>query len=725
MAFEGSDLLWPFSNLQRVDADDLREAAHEIFFTSCRSSPGFGGRNALAYYSSSFDASNDTTTGGSWAGQGSSSTTSNANSNNGVINSKVKRALGLRMIRRSKSSRRANSIGNEFSCSSPKSPTGSASPGRNAFNTLPPARAKRRMTLAELMRQQLRVTEQGDNRLRKTLVRTLVGQTARKPETIILPLELLRHLKPTEFGEPHEYHMWQRRQFHLLECGLLLHPSISLDKNSSAAVRLRDLARSVDESPLDTTAKNSEAMRSLCNSVLSLSWRSASDSSTTTETCHWADGYPFNIHIYVTLLRSIFDLQDETAILDEVDEMLELMKKTWTTLAISRPIHNLCFTWVLFERFVKAGGGGGPEAELLGATLMTMNEVMGDAKRVAVERDAVYMRILGPTMTAIKRWSEKRLGDYHRYYRRGSIGVMENLLPLVSAVTKILEENVPVMGPLPSPEKGLSVVLMDSTGNKVDKYIRSSLRNAFSQVYKERFEIYLKISNSDLGSWFVFLKLLETQNITSAIFQEEEVNEALLKLAKETEELALREKEIFSPILKKWHPMAAGSAAVSLHSCYGTLLKQYVVGIPTLNAETLKALQSAGKLEKLLVQMVVEDSVDCEDGGKAIVREMIPYEVDGIIIGLLKEWIQERMKKGRECIQRAKETEAWKPMSKNEAYGQSAVELIKMVKEAIGDFFDLPLGITEDILLNFAEGLSHLFHDYISFLASCGNNSNL
>lgn len=137
----------------------------------------------------------------------------------------------------------------------------------------------------------------------------------------------------------------------------------------------------------------------------------------------------------------------------------------------------------------------------------------------------------------------------------------------------------------------------------------------------------------------------------------DEASEVLIKLANETERLAAKEKEIFSPVLKKWHPIAAGVAAVTLHTCYGTLLKQYLVATSVLTEETTTVLQTAGKLEKVLVQMVVEDSVECEDGGKAIVREMVPYEVDSIILNRLKQWIQEILKKGKEFLLRAKETE--------------------------------------------------------------------
>lgn len=151
--------------------------------------------------------------------------------------------------------------------------------------------------------------------------------------------------------------------------------------------------------------------------------------------------------------------------------------------------------------------------------------------------------------------------------------------------------------------------------------------------------------------------MLEERNINIASFENDDVIETLIKLANATEELATKEKDVFTPVLKKWHPIAAGVAAVTLHTCYGTLLRQYLAGTTFLTSETALVLQRAGKLEKVLVQMVVEDSVDCEDGGKMMVREMIPYEVDSIKINLLRKWIQDSLKKGKDVLVRSKDSE--------------------------------------------------------------------
>ncbi|XP_060180312.1 protein unc-13 homolog [Lycium barbarum] len=672
------DLDWPFENIDGLHRDHFRDAAYEIFFTACRSSPGFGGRTAISYHNPS--------EGGDGSGSGAGSTSPGSPVKpSGVgmaVTSKVKTALGLKMLKRSRS-RRTSSYGG-----TPSSPGGGTSP-KVAF-TVPHTRARRPMTSAEIMRRQMRVSEQSDSRLRKTLMRTLVGQMGRRAETIILPLELLRHLKPSEFNDTHEYHQWQKRQLRILEAGLLLHPSIPVERSNTFAKRFREIIKLAENKAIDT-GKNSETMRALCNSVVSLAWRTVDGSPT--DICHWADGFPLNIHIYSALLSSVFDLKDNTMVLDEVDELLELMKKTWVILGINKSIHNLCFTWVLFEQYIATGQ---VEPDLLGASMiMLSSEVASDAKKV--DREPVYVNMLANVLATMREWSEKRLVNYHENFNRGSAGLVENNLPLFFAATKILEEDVPGYTSTRF-EKG-DELADESAGNKVSYFIRSSVRNAFA-------------------------KMLEEMSIDGASFELEEVSQTLIKLANETEELAAKEKETFSPVLKKWHPISAGVAAVALHSCYGTLLKQYLTGATLLTKQTVLVLQKAGRLEKVLIQMAVEDSVECEDGGKAIVREMVPYEVDLIIMSLVRKWIQERLKKGKEIIMRAKETETWNPKSKSEPYAQSAVDLMRHAKEAVDNFFEIPMVISEDLVGDLADGFEHLFKEYITFVTSCGSKQS-
>ncbi|KAE8735981.1 hypothetical protein F3Y22_tig00000218pilonHSYRG00100 [Hibiscus syriacus] len=659
------DLAWPFGKLEGLDDDDIRETAYEILFMTCRLLPGFGGRNALTFYSS-----HDNVDGGSPGSPRSRA--NNGASTRGSMNSMDFSNGGGGGGSRQSSP--ATHHGRSASIS------GFSLGGGIGFSTLQSSKTRRPLTSAEIMKQQMRVTEQSDSRLRKTLTRTLVGQMGRRPETIILPLELLRHSKPSEFNDTQEYHIWQRRQLKVLEVGLL--SSIPLDKSNHLVMQLIDTIRASESNPIDTS-KNSEITRTLCNTVASLACGSTNN--TPTDVCHWADGYPFNIHIYISLLQAIFDTKDETLVLDEVDELLELIKKTWSILGINRAIHNACFTWVLFQKYVVTNQA---EPDLLSAAYTMLTEVEIDARKA--DKDTTYVKLLSCVLVSVENWVEKRLLHYHEYFNKANADEIENLVPMALFSAKILNEDLKMME--------VDKMLVDLNGDRVDTYIRFSVQNAFA-------------------------KMIENENVKHTE-ENRGPNEALLQLAKQTEDLAAKERELFSPILKKWHPIAAGVAAVTLHQSYGAVLKQYLSETIVLNGEIVEVIERAAKLENVLVQMVVEDSVECDDGGKGIVREMVPYEVDSIILRLLRQWIDERTKKEKELIPRVKETETWNPKSKSEPYAQSCEELTRSVNQMVKDFFDIPIGITDDLISDLAQGLEQIFQEYTTFVASCGSKQS-
>lgn len=123
-------------------------------------------------------------------------------------------------------------------------------------------------------------------------------------------------------------------------------------------------------------------------------------------------------------------------------------------------------------------------------------------------------------------------------------------------------------------------------------------------------------------------------------------------LAEDIGELALSEKNIYSPVFKRWHSLAAGVSAATLHSCYGDELKRFIVGISELTPDAIQVLRAADKLEKDLVQIAVEDAAESDDGGKSIIREMPPYEAEKVIGDLVKGWIKTRVDRLKEWIDR-------------------------------------------------------------------------
>ncbi|MBA0838859.1 hypothetical protein Goarm_004647 [Gossypium armourianum] len=277
---------------------------------------------------------------------------------------------------------------------------------------------------------------------------------------------MLQQLKPSDFPNQGEYEAWQRRNLKLLEAGLLLHPLLPLDKTDTAPQRLRQIIRGALEKPLET-GKNNESMQALRSIVLSLACRTFDGSAS--ETIHWADGFPLNLRIYQMLLEACFDVNDETSVIEEVDEVLELIKKTWVVLGMNQMLHNLCFLWILFNRYVATGE---VEGDLLFAANNLLMEVEKDSKSM---KDPNYSKILSSTLSAILGWAEKRLLAYHNYFHSDNTELLECVVSVGVLSAKIMVEDI-------SHEYRKKRKEFDVAHERVDTYIRSSLRTAFFQA---------------------------------------------------------------------------------------------------------------------------------------------------------------------------------------------------------------------------------------------------
>lgn len=291
-------------------------------------------------------------------------------------------------------------------------------------------------------------------------------QLGKRIETMVLPLELLHQLKSTDFPSQQEYEAWKRRNFKLLEAGLLLHPHLPLDNTNTAPQRLRQIIHGALERPLEA-GKNNESMQHLRSVVMSLACRSFDGS--VSEICHWADGFLLNLRIYQMLLEACFDVNEETSVIEEVDEVLELIKKTWGILGINQMLHNLCFCWILFHRYVSTGQ---VESDLLFAANNLLMEVEKDAKAA---KNADYSKILSSILSTISDWAEQILHAYHDTFHDDNIDSMQSVVSVGVLSAKILVEDI-------SQEHRRKKKEVDVARDRVDKYIRSSLRTAFAQA---------------------------------------------------------------------------------------------------------------------------------------------------------------------------------------------------------------------------------------------------
>ncbi|CAN1148079.1 Protein unc-13 homolog [Linum perenne] len=345
----------------KLSTSELRESAYEILIAAYRSS----GTRPLTY----IPQSERTAAADRGQGHGNNNSTlahspSLQRSLTSTAASKVKKALGMK----SGSSKRTAATGD----------------GDLAGQ----ARTKKTATVGELVRVQMRVSEQADSRIRRAMLRVAAGQLGRRIESMVLPLELLQQFKSSDFPNQQDYEVWQKRILKLLEAGLLLYPRVPLDKSDTAARRLQQVIRGALDKPLEA-GRNTESMQVLRNVVMSLACRSLDGSAA--ETCHWADGFPLNLRLYQTLLEMCFDVNDESVVIDEVDEVIELIKKTWTILGVNQTLHNICFK---------------------------------DAKAT---KDPQYSKIASSTLNSILDWAEKRLLFYHDSFNMAAKLLVEDI----------------------------------------------------------------------------------------------------------------------------------------------------------------------------------------------------------------------------------------------------------------------------------------------------------
>ncbi|KAK8597705.1 hypothetical protein V6N13_095105 [Hibiscus sabdariffa] len=644
-------LTCPFGELAtNLSETELRETAYEILVGACRTTGG----KPLTYISQSERNSERTV---AQTPSLTSSASSLQRSLTSTAASKVKKALGLRSSR-----------------------------GRKASGESDSERVKKAVTIGELLRVQMGISEQTDSRVRRALLRVAASQLGRRIESMVLPLEMLQQLKSSDFPNQGEYEAWQRRNLKLLEAGLLLHPLLPLDKADTAPQRLRQIIRGALEKPFET-GKNNESMQALRSIVLSLACRKSFDGSVS-ETSHWADGFPLNLRIYQVLLEACFDVNDETSVIEEVDEVLELVKKTWVVLGMNQMLHNLCFLWILFNRYVVTGQ---VEGDLLFAANSLLMEVEKDSKAT---KDLDYSKILSSTLSAILGWAEKKLLAYHNYFNSDNTELMECVVSMGVLSAKIMVEDI-------SHEYRKKRKEIDVAHERVDTYIRSSLRTAFVKI-TEKVKSSKRSSNKNQQKQLPFLSILAQDVCT----------------------LAFSEKAIFSPILKRWHPLPAGVAVATLHSCYGNELKQFVSSIGELTPDILQVLRAAEKLEKDLVQIAVENSVESEDGGKSIIREMPPYEAESVVSNLVESWIKTRLDRLKEWVDRNLQQEVWDPRVNKERFAPSAVEVLRIVDEALEAFFLLPISIHAALIPHLTSGIDRCLQNYVSKAKSgCGTRS--
>ncbi|KAK1327051.1 hypothetical protein QJS10_CPA01g02426 [Acorus calamus] len=163
-----------------------------------------------------------------------------------------------------------------------------------------------------------------------------------------ISLELMGSIGRSDFLSEKSYLQWQKRQANILE-ELLCHNVISMDEQTEVKSSLLKLKNIKDFSAEINHLKYMETLIIIRRFASRLSVMPGKFG-VLGETYYWTSGYHLNIKLYKRLLCCIFDILEECQIIEEADEVLRLLKLTWTTLGINQTLHDALYGWVLLQQ---------------------------------------------------------------------------------------------------------------------------------------------------------------------------------------------------------------------------------------------------------------------------------------------------------------------------------------------------------------------------------------
>ncbi|KAH9315987.1 hypothetical protein KI387_024614, partial [Taxus chinensis] len=543
--------------------------------------------------------------------------------------------------------------------------------------------------LLDIMRIQMEISEAMDVRTREGLLHAAASRVGKRMDTLLIPLELLCCISQTDFSDKKSYLRWQKRQLNVLEEGLLNHPAVGLNASERMATELRALLMKIEEaeglpSPACVTQRT-ESLKAMRGVALTLAERPTRDD-ITGEVCHWADGYHLNVRLYEKLLCSIFDTLDEGRLVEEVEEIFELLKSTWRILGITQTIHDACYTWVLFRQFVLTGESG-----LLQHATQHMKRIAFDGQRSTQER--LYMKNLRcsldnvdgyqeltfvqSVLIPIKKWTDKRLVDYHANFPEGS-NIMEGIVTAAMVAGRLIAEESDQTGVM----RMTSTAEMAAVSKQTEDYILSSIKVAYERV-------------------------LEAVDSKSEAAHEHR----LAILAEDVKALAKRESTIYTPVLSRWNPVSTAVSVSLLHHLYGKELKPFLDGVSHLTEDVASVLPAADSLEQYLLELI---STVCKDVDAAnhYKQQMPPYQVESISGTLLMRWINAQLGRISEWVERAIQQERWEPSSSQHRNGSSIVEVYRIIEEVADQFFTLKLPMRVPQLNGLLSGFDNALQAY-------------
>ncbi|XP_052307929.1 protein unc-13 homolog isoform X4 [Populus trichocarpa] len=540
----------------------------------------------------------------------------------------------------------------------------------------------RKSELVDIVRVQMQISEAMDSCTRRNLMQLAARKMSGQIDLTHIALGLLNGTFKSDFLNERSYMQWKSRQANILEELLC---SATGTTNEHLTIRSY-VAKIRDEKEWDTMMSASErvavvaSMRQVAVKLSSLPAQFGIQG----ETFYWTAIYHVNIRLYQKLLFGLFDVLDEDQLIEEADEMLLLIKLTWSTLGITETMHDALYGWVLFQQFVRTGG-----SVLLENAVLHLQKVLSTEEDDRKEQymnslvctkqcngSHLKLHLLQSIFVSISMWCDYKLQDYHSHFSQKPYN-FRMIISLVSAV-----------GVLASDESGdLKLMKLNASDAKASRKLKSYVKKSTEAAFR---------------------KVASKVDFESKI----ERIHPLAQLAKELKLIAETEFNVFHPVLRCWCPESVTISVVLLHQFYGERLKPFLKGVSSVSGDARSVLPAAYMLDQYLTKLYTS-ALEANKLPNSFNQDFKHYQIGEISKPFILDWVISQHSHILEWTGRAFDIEDWEPLSYHQRHAASIVEVFRIIEETVDQLFgfNLPMDITHLQAL-----LSVIFHSLDAYL---------
>ncbi|XP_043811757.1 protein unc-13 homolog isoform X2 [Manihot esculenta] len=542
----------------------------------------------------------------------------------------------------------------------------------------------RHSELMDTVRVQMQISEAMDACIRRNLMQVAARRIYGQIDLPHISLVLLNGIFKSDFRSEKSYIQWKNRQANILE-EFICFPA-NVKKTEHLTIRSH-AAKIRHEKEWDTVMSPSErvavlaSIRQVAVNLSSLPGRFGIQG----ETFYWTAGYHLNIRLYQKLLFAVFDVLDEGQFIEEADEVLSLIKLTWSTLGITQKMHNALYAWVLFRQFVETNEGMLLENAVTELQkVLTAEEADGKEEQymncVICSRQydghELKLNLVQAICVSISIWCDSTLLDYHLHFSQKP-SCFRTMMALVTAVGILTSDDC---GEVKLTKFSAS---NDNVSSKLKYYVTRSTNAAYGRV----------ANKVDLES--------KVQRM-----------HPLAMLAEEVKLIAEREFNVFWPVLHQWCPESLMMSVVILHQSYGERLRPFLKQLSSLSEDVRSVLPSAEMLDHYLTELH-GTALEANRLLLSSCQVLDHYQIGEVSTPLILDWVISQHTHILEWTGRAFDIEDWEPLSFHQRQAASIVEVFRIVEETVDQFFgfNLPMDITHLQAL-----LSVIFHSLDTYL---------